>query len=78
MTWGSREKILRPSAEMIAEDMTVTPSVRAVAACVGVSTGSRECAWRSAELVRAGVFPVLIGITLWLGGAVLCGRTVSL
>lgn len=40
MTVGSREKILRAAAEMIAEDMTATLSVRAVAARAGVSTGS--------------------------------------
>jgi AcrR family transcriptional regulator len=37
---GSREKILEAAAEMIAEDMTATLSVRAVAARAGVSTGS--------------------------------------
>lgn len=37
---GSREKILAAAAEMIAEDMTATLSVRAVAARAGVSTGS--------------------------------------
>lgn len=37
---GSREKILQAAAEMIAEDMTTTLSVRAVAARAGVSTGS--------------------------------------
>jgi AcrR family transcriptional regulator len=40
VTVGSREKILRAAAEMIAEDMTATLSVRAVAARAGVSTGS--------------------------------------
>lgn len=37
---GSREKILRAAAEMIAEDITANLSVRAVAARAGVSTGS--------------------------------------
>lgn len=37
---GSREKILRAAAEMIAEDIAATLSVRAVAARAGVSTGS--------------------------------------
>ncbi len=37
---GSREKILKAAAEMIAEDMTASLSVRAVAARAGVSTGS--------------------------------------
>lgn len=37
---GSREKILEAAAAMIAEDMTATLSVRAVAARAGVSTGS--------------------------------------
>lgn len=37
---GSREKILRAAAEMIAEDLAATLSVRAVAARAGVSTGS--------------------------------------
>ncbi|MFJ6068869.1 TetR/AcrR family transcriptional regulator [Streptomyces tendae] len=36
----TREKILQAAAEMIAEDMTATLSVRAVAARAGVSTGS--------------------------------------
>src|SRR5690349_12279996 len=40
MTVGSREKILRAAAEMIAEDIAATLSVRAVAARAGVSTGS--------------------------------------
>jgi AcrR family transcriptional regulator len=37
---GSREKVLAAAAEMIAEDMTATLSVRAVAARAGVSAGS--------------------------------------
>lgn len=36
----TREKILKAAAEMIAEDVTATLSVRAVAARAGVSTGS--------------------------------------
>ncbi|KRE27196.1 TetR family transcriptional regulator [Mycobacterium sp. Soil538] len=36
----TRERILRAAAEMIAEDVTTTLSVRAVAARAGVSTGS--------------------------------------
>ena len=36
----TREKILKAAAEMIAEDVTTTLSVRAVAARAGVSTGS--------------------------------------
>lgn len=37
---GSREKILKAGAEMIAEDIAAKLSVRAVAARAGVSTGS--------------------------------------
>ncbi|MEU5717178.1 TetR/AcrR family transcriptional regulator [Streptomyces sp. NPDC020403] len=37
---GTREKILRAAAEMLAEDMAAKLSVRAVAARAGVSTGS--------------------------------------
>ncbi|WP_306796349.1 helix-turn-helix domain-containing protein [Nocardia sp. XZ_19_369] len=40
VTVGSREKVLRAAAEMIAEDVAATLSVRAVAARAGVSTGS--------------------------------------
>ncbi|MGW0252063.1 hypothetical protein ACWDYH_36105 [Nocardia goodfellowii] len=37
---GSREKILRAAAEMIAEDMTATLSAQTVATRAGVSTCS--------------------------------------
>lgn len=36
----TRERILQAAAEMLAEDVTTTLSVRAVAARAGVSTGS--------------------------------------